>query len=659
MRTDSLIPVQTAHGVDVVGCSAPELDPAVVEDIQRVWGFHTLRPLQAEAIAAGIAGRDTLVVMPTGGGKSLCYQVPALAAARAGDTRIDVCVSPLIALMKDQVDGLRTNGYPAASLHSGMTNEERDDVRRAVRAGEVRLLFVSPERLLTPGFDTWLGSVGVRAIAIDEAHCISQWGHDFRPEYRQLKQLRTMFPGVSLHACTATAAPPVRDDIVAQLELADPLVLVGNFDRPNLIYRIEPRVDGRKQILGVLQRHRGDAVIVYCMSRKETESLAEYLVKEKFNAACYHAGMTSIARSKVQERFTREKLDIVVATVAFGMGIDRSNVRAVVHMTLPKSIEHYQQETGRAGRDGLESECVLFHSYADVMKWNSITQRSADEARARLNDEGADADALAALDASVAQGRVQLEAMQSMAGGAACRHRWLVEHFGQRYEPLARDGGAGNTTGNANGCGACDVCLQEVRMANDSTTVARKLLSAVVRTGQRYGAAYVADVARGADTEEVARRGHASLPTYGALKDDDKKTLVNYIFQMVERGLLARTLDEHPVLVLTEQGHRALRGEVEVQLRAPPKGRSRAHATATTVHGAHEVDASLFDRLRTLRRELATSRRVPPYVIFSDATLMEMAARKPQSLDEFAQIKGVGEKKLADLGLTFLRVINE
>ncbi|MCX5641383.1 MAG: RecQ family ATP-dependent DNA helicase, partial [Planctomycetota bacterium] len=297
MRTDSLIPAQDAHGSDAFGQDHPSLDAAVFDDIQRVWGFDTLRPLQAEAIAAGIAGRDSLVVMPTGGGKSLCYQVPPLAAARAGDTRIDVCVS--------------------------MTNEERDDVRRAVRAGEVRLLFVSPERLLAPGFDTWLGSVGVRAIAIDEAHCISQWGHDFRPEYRQLKQLRRMFPGVSLHACTATAAPPVRDDIVAQLELIDPLVLVGNFDRPNLIYRIEPRIDGRKQILGVLERHRGDAVIVYCMSRKETEAIAEYLSKEKFNAACYHAGMTSIQRSKVQERFTAEKLDIVVATVAFGMGIDR------------------------------------------------------------------------------------------------------------------------------------------------------------------------------------------------------------------------------------------------------------------------------------------------------------------------------------------------
>ena len=465
MRTDSLIPAQDAHGSDAFGHDHPGLDAAVFDDIQRVWGFDTLRPLQAEAIAAGIAGRDSLVVMPTGGGKSLCYQVPPLAAARAGDTRIDVCVSPLIALMKDQVDGLRTNGYPAASLHSGMTNEERDEVRRAVRAGEVRLLFVSPERLLAPGFDTWLGSVGVRAIAIDEAHCISQWGHDFRPEYRQLKQLRRMFPGVSLHACTATAAPPVRDDIVAQLELIDPLVLVGNFDRPNLIYRIEPRIDGRKQILGVLERHRGDAVIVYCMSRKETEAIAEYLSKEKFNAACYHAGMTSIQRSKVQERFTAEKLDIVVATVAFGMGIDRSNVRAVVHMTIPKSIEHYQQETGRAGRDGLESECVLFHSYADVVKWNSITERSTNEARTRLDDEGADAEAYEALDASVAQGRVQLEAMQRMASGAVCRHRWLVEHFGQRYEPIARESRAGD----ANGCGACDVCMQEVRMATDST----------------------------------------------------------------------------------------------------------------------------------------------------------------------------------------------
>jgi ATP-dependent DNA helicase RecQ len=640
MRTEPHIATQ-----DAPRGTLPALDDAVMEDVRRIWGFDALRPLQSEAIAAGMAGRDSLVVMPTGGGKSLCYQVPPLAAARAGDARIDVCVSPLIALMKDQVDGLRTNGYPAAALHSGMTTDQRDSVRRDVRAGDVRLLFVSPERLLAPGFDAWLGSVGVRAIAIDEAHCISQWGHDFRPEYRQLARLRTMFPDASLHACTATATPRVQHDIVAQLELREPLVLVGNFDRPNLVYRVEPRVDGRRQLLEVLSRHRGDAVIVYCLSRKDTESLAEFLRKEGFQAGCYHAGLAADERHRVQEAFTEERLDVVVATVAFGMGIDRSNVRAVVHMTMPKSVEHYQQETGRAGRDGLESECVLFHSYADVVKWQSIIDSSADEARARLGEGGADDAAFEALDDAVAQGRAHLEAMQRMAGTAVCRHRWIVEHFGQEWHAAPA------------GCGACDVCLGEVRMMPDSTTVARKLLSAVVRTGQRFGAAYVADVARGASTEEVARRGHASLPTYGVLKGEDRNALINCMFQLVEHGLLARTDGEHPVLVLTPDGHRALRGEVEVALRAPPRGRGRKHATAREVHGAHEVDTSLFERLRALRRELAAQRGVPPYVIFSDATLLEMAARRPGTLEEMAAVRGVGERKLADLGPAFLAAI--
>ncbi|NBP51879.1 MAG: RecQ family ATP-dependent DNA helicase, partial [Actinobacteria bacterium] len=449
MRTEPHSPAQEA-----------QLAPEVLEEVRRIWGFDALRPLQADAIAAGIAGRDSLLVMPTGGGKSLCYQVPPLAAALAGERRIDVCVSPLIALMKDQVDGLRSNGYPAAALHSGMPAEERDAVRKSVRDGDVRLLFVSPERLLAPGFDAWLDSIGVRAIAIDEAHCISQWGHDFRPEYRQLASLRRSFPDASLHACTATATPRVRRDIVAQLELRDPVELVGSFDRPNLVYRIEPRVDGRRQLLDVIGRHRGDAVIVYCLSRKDTESLAEFLRKEGFGAAAYHAGMQADRRAKVQEDFAEERLDIVVATVAFGMGIDRSNVRAVVHMTMPKSVEHYQQETGRAGRDGLESECVLFHSYADVVKWTSIAEGSADEARARLEDMGSEPEAFAALDESLAQGRAQLEAMQRLAASPVCRHRWIVEHFGQRFEPTARD--ERNPDGGT--CGACDVCLGEVRM---------------------------------------------------------------------------------------------------------------------------------------------------------------------------------------------------
>ncbi len=609
MRTDSLC---TDH-----------LDADTLEDIRRVWGFDGLRPLQGAAITAGIAGRDSLLVMPTGGGKSLCYQVPPLVAARNGDTRIDVCVSPLIALMKDQVDGLRASGYPAAALNSGMDDNERDDVRRSIRAGETRLLFVSPERLLAPGFTSWLGSVGVRAVAIDEAHCISQWGHDFRPEYRQLASIRDLLPGISLHACTATATPRVQQDIVAQLQLRDPLVLVGSFDRPNLVYRIEPRNDGREQLLEVISRHRGEAVIVYCISRKDTESLAAFLKSKRHSAACYHAGMSAQERHRVQEAFTSEELDIVVATVAFGMGIDRSNVRCVVHMAMPKSVEHYQQETGRAGRDGLEAECVLFYSYADVVKWQTIAGMDADG-----NDHESES-------------ARQLDAMARFSGTAVCRHRWIVEHFGQQFDKPA--------------CGACDVCLGEVRTVPDSTTIARKILSAVVRTGQRFGAGYVADVLRGADTEDIRRRGHAGIPTYGLLPAESRSSLTNFVFQLVELGHLERTTGEHPVLVLTAAGREALKGDTPVPLRQPPRGRGRRHATETSgVEGLHQVDAALFDALRAVRKAIAAERAIPPYLVFSDATLKQMAAERPQTLAGLRAIKGVGDKKLAEFGEAFL-----
>lgn len=603
------------------------VDPETLADIRRVWGFDTLRPLQAEAIAAGIAGRDSLIVLPTGGGKSLCYQVPPLATQRRGDARMDICVSPLIALMKDQVDGLRASGYPAAALHSGLAESERESVRRTVREGGARLLFVSPERLLAPGFAAWLGSVGVRAVAVDEAHCISQWGHDFRPEYRQLATLRSLLPGVSLHACTATATPRVQRDIVEQLQLRDPLVLVGSFDRPNLVYRIEPRMDGRRQLLEVLARHRNEAVIIYCISRRDTESLAEYLKDQRLKAACYHAGLSTEERHRVQDAFAAEELDIVVATVAFGMGIDRSNVRCVVHMAIPRSIEHFQQETGRAGRDGLESECVLLHSYADVVKWQTI---------AELPSRAAEA-----VNAEQAEGARQLEAMASFASAAVCRHKWIVEHFGQAYE--------------RSNCGACDVCLGEVRTVPDSTTVARKIMSAVARTGQRYGAGYVADVLRGADTEEVRRRGHSALPTYGVLASEERNALTNYIFQLVELGMLARTADEHPVIVLTAAGRDALGGAVPLPLRQPPRGRGRCHAAASSgVEGLHQVDPALFDALRSLRRELASARGIPPYLVFSDATLRDMAARRPGTLEELRAVKGVGDRKLAEFGAAFL-----
>src|SRR6185369_17231486 len=347
----------------------PDLDP-VLATVRRYWGYDTLRPLQREAIDAGLTRRDALVVLPTGGGKSLCYQVPPAVRGRT-----DVVISPLIALMKDQVDGLRTCGYAAGALHSGMEPGEQREVEYGLTEDRYRLIFVAPERLLTPRFLEWLARARVRDFAVDEAHCISHWGHDFRPEYRQLAELKARVPEASLRAFTATATKRVRADIAAQLRLQDPLVLVGTFDRPNLTYRVVARVDTRPQVLEILRRHQDQAAIVYCLSRRDTEQLANWLATQNIKAAHYHAGMDATARRTTQEAFAEERLDVVVATVAFGMGIDRSDVRCVVHAALPKSIEHYQQETGRAGRDGLPAECVLFYSAADVLRWQSLLER--------------------------------------------------------------------------------------------------------------------------------------------------------------------------------------------------------------------------------------------------------------------------------------------
>ncbi|MGH8545987.1 MAG: RecQ family ATP-dependent DNA helicase, partial [Gammaproteobacteria bacterium] len=348
----------------------------ILATVRRYWGYSELRPLQEQAIRAGLEQRDSLVVMPTGGGKSLCYQVPAELAQRT-----DVVVSPLISLMKDQVDGLRECGYPAAALYGGMTPDDVRQTEEDIVAGRYRLVFVAPERLLTPRFLQLIERLDVRAFAIDEAHCISHWGHDFRPEYRQLTHLKKRFPQTSVHAYTATATERVRADIAAQLRLTNPVMLVGTFDRPNLVYRIVPRADARAQTLEVLRRHPGQAAIVYCISRRDTESMAAFLQANRLRAAFYHAGMEADERRRTQDAFASEAIDVVAATVAFGMGIDRSDVRCVVHAAMPKSIEHYQQETGRAGRDGLEAECVLLYSAADVLRWESLIEKSALDAK--------------------------------------------------------------------------------------------------------------------------------------------------------------------------------------------------------------------------------------------------------------------------------------
>jgi ATP-dependent DNA helicase RecQ len=608
----------------VSALSESALPVPIAEALHRYWGYDALRPLQREAIEAEIAGRDSLVVLPTGGGKSICYQIPPLV-----DDRLDIVVSPLISLMKDQVDGLRESGYPAAAVHSNLSSAERQAVRAQLRGGDLRLLFVSPERLVGEEFLDFIGRLGVRRFAIDEAHCISQWGHDFRPEYRRLAVLRERFPQATLHAYTATATPRVRQDIVAQLGLRDPEILVGIFDRPNLLYRIQPATDPQRQALAIVQRHRGEAAIVYCLSRHDTESMARFLKDSGVRAAAYHAGLEPTERARVQEAFAQERLEVVAATVAFGMGIDRSDVRCVVHAAMPKSIENYQQETGRAGRDGLEAECVLLFTYADVMKWRRLVEKSAANAP--------DPEAVAA---------TQLELIRQMAGlcgSAECRHRALSRHFGQAY-PLEN-------------CGACDVCLGEIDVLPDSTVVAQKILSCVHRVGQRFGVGHLVEVLRGSHARAIVDRGHHELSTHGILRDLPEAALRNLVYQLLDQGLLAQREGEYPLLQLNDASLQVLRGEREVRLLAPAASR-----VSQTSRGSAEwagVDRELFDRLRDLRREISAARGVPAYTIFSDGTLREMARSRPTTTEAMGRIAGVGARKLVQLAPRFADAIAE
>ena len=609
----------------------PQPDVASLEDaLRRYWGFESLRGLQPQAVRAGLAQRDSLVVMPTGGGKSLCYQLPPLLARR-----MDVVVSPLIALMKDQVDALTACGYPAAAVHSHMSPDQRAEVLRHCAAGRYRLLFVSPERLASGDLTSLLQTVGVGAFAVDEAHCISQWGHDFRPEYRQLCALRSRFPRASIHAFTATATPQVRRDVIDQLRLDHPEVFVGEFDRPNLSYRILPRVDLTRQVIDVLGRHRGEAAIVYCISRRDTENLAQALCDAGLTAQAYHAGLSAEARRRAQDAFAAETVDIIVATVAFGMGIDRSNVRCVIHAAMPKSVEHYQQETGRAGRDGLAAECVLFYSAADVLRWERLFKHASAAAGSQLGDALSDP---GLLDAQ----RRQLRQMQGICTTLECRHRALCRYFGQHYA--------------SSDCQACDVCLKEVQSLPDSTLLAQKILSCVARTGQRFGVQYLVSVLRGMRTRQVRQHRHDGLTTFGLLDDWAEPSLTNLVYQLVDQGLLQRSADDRPVLRLGGEAGRVFRGEREVFL-LKPKAMARPRGPAG--EDWQGVDRALFEQLRQLRTDLATERGVPAYVIFGDRTLRAMARERPPDRRALSDLYGVGAKKLAEYGDQFLRVIRQ
>jgi len=595
--------------------------------LERYWGYTSFRPLQREAMEAIIGGHDSLVVLPTGGGKSICFQAPAL--VRDG---LAVVVSPLISLMKDQVDTLVGNGVPAASYHSALPPDERARVAAGIRDGRYRLLYVAPERLVGEGSDSFLGLMDRRApsfIAVDEAHCISQWGHDFRPEYRQLAQLRERWPDVSLHAYTATATARVRRDIVSQLGLRAPVELVGSFDRPNLVYRVLARATLKRQLQEILGRHRGEAGIIYCQSRREVDALAAWLVEIGVGAVPYHAGLDDAVRHRNQDAFLNEETNVVVATVAFGMGIDRSDVRFVIHAGAPQSLEHYQQESGRAGRDGLEAECLLISSGADFLKWRVMLEKNGELSDAR---------------------RTLLRDIERYASSVGCRHRRLVGYFGERY---AKDD-----------CAACDFCLGELEEMPDGVTLARKILSGVARVGQRFGVAHVTNVLRGSESEQVTSRGHRELSVFGLLRDASIDEVRGYIDQLIARGLLRQTDEAYPILQLTDEGVALMRDAgavpdlVLARQRRPEKDRvpRRARVEAESWEG---VDRGLFERLRALRLRVARERGVPPYVIFHDTTLRELARLKPTSLDALRHVYGVGARKADDLGEAVIAAIGD
>ncbi|QEG40659.1 DNA helicase RecQ [Roseimaritima ulvae] len=597
---------------------ASETDLATAHQVLReVWGYEQFRDLQEEAVSDVIAGLDSVVVLPTGAGKSLCYQVPAL--VREG---MAVVVSPLISLMKDQVDALTSNGVGAALVNSTQTMSEKREVAERIRGGQVRLLYMAPERLLTERTLEFLQHQAISFFAIDEAHCVSAWGHDFRPEYRGLSVLKERFPNASVHAFTATASAKIRDDIAQQLRLTAPRLLVGGFDRPNLTYRML-RSDGRiDQVLDVIQRHPDESGIVYAITRREVEQIAQTLTASGISALPYHAGLDDAQRQRNQEAFIQEKVDVIVATVAFGMGIDKANVRYVVHAGMPKSIEHYQQESGRAGRDGLASECVLIYSGGDLMTWKRILENgSSDQFQTAM---------------------ASVNAMAELCTAIRCRHAALVEYFGQEY--------------GADNCGACDVCLGELDMVEDPLILAQKILSCVARLQERFGAGHTAKVLLGSRAKRIAEFNHDQLSTFGLLADQPAQAVRTWIDQLVSQSFLEK-VGEFQTLRITDRGREVLRGRGEVQLTTvQARSRRRRGEETTSWEG---VDRGLFDHLRRCRSQWAGERNVPAYIIAGDAVLRELARRRPSTLQQMADIEGIGTRKLEDVGPLLLSEIDD
>ena len=590
-----------------------------LESLKKIFGYTTFRPPQQEIIEGLIRGEDAFVLMPTGGGKSLCYQIPA--PHRKG---VGIVVSPLISLMKDQVDALLACGVRAAFYNSSLKSEEARQVLAQLHREELDLLYVAPERLMSEGFVERLREIPIALFAIDEAHCISQWGHDFRPEYSKLGQLRRLFPDIPLIALTATAEPHTRKDILERLGLNPSQCHVSGFDRPNIRYTVLEKHKPVAQLVNFLQGRREEAGIVYCLSRKRVEKVTEQLREAGFSAASYHAGLPAAQRQRVQEDFLKDDVQIIVATVAFGMGIDKSNIRYVVHYDIPKNLESYYQETGRAGRDGLAAEALLLFGYGDIALARSLIE----------NSDNAE------------QKRIELHKLNTMVGFAealSCRRQVLLGYFGDR---LAQD------------CGNCDICLNPPELV-DVTEDARKALSCVFRVEQRFGVGYVIEVLRGSKKERLLQLGHNRLSTYGIGADKSQEYWGSILRHLVQQGYLEQDVSNYSVLKLSEAARPLLRGEQTLSMAKP---RAKVAVLPKAVRrkvGDLEYNQELFARLRTVRKSLADEAGVPPFVIFSDVALAEMAAHLPTDNEAFLRIHGVGAHKLERYGADFLGEIQE
>ncbi|MDG6239353.1 ATP-dependent DNA helicase RecQ [Glaesserella parasuis] len=586
--------------------------------LHNVFGYQSFRQGQSEVIEAILSGKDCLVIMTTGGGKSLCYQVPALCFEG-----ITLVISPLISLMKDQVDQLLINGVEAGYINSTQTIEEQQAVEQKAISGQLKLLYLSPEKVMTSNFFQFISLCKISLIAVDEAHCVSQWGHDFRPEYTLLGGLRKTFPNIPLVALTATADPTTRFDIIHHLKLEDPHTYLGSFDRPNIRYTVQEKFKPVDQLIKFISSQQGKSGIVYCNSRKKVEELTEKLSSHRFSVMGYHAGMTVQQRETVQNAFQRDNIQIVVATVAFGMGINKSNVRFVVHFDLPRSIEAYYQETGRAGRDDLPAEAVLFYDPADYGWLHKVLLEKPESEQRQIEQH-------------------KLQAIGAFAESQTCRRLVLLNYFGETRQVA---------------CQNCDICLDPPKKY-DGLVDAQKVMSVIYRTGQRFGLHHIIAVLRGLNQQKIREYQHDTLSVYGIGKDKSQEYWISVTRQLIHLGFIRQNIVNHSALQLTEQARPILRGETALALASP-----RLSFSATTYMQKQQTskryDKDLFARLRFLRKQIADKENIPPYVVFNDATLQEMAEFMPTTADEMLSINGVGERKLERFGEAFLRLIRE